>query len=292
MDVHSGDGEAGALAVPAAAGDPDDVPKVLLVEDQPDIRAYIRRHVEKAGYRVAEAADGQAGLEAARALVPDLIVSDVMMPRLDGLGLCRALKAHAETDFIPVVLLTAKAAPEDRLAGIRALADAYLAKPFAPDELVALIANRIAVRQRLRERFRQEGTALVLGEGDSQEAAPSALPALVPSAVEVDSAEAAFVASVREAIEAELADEDFSVERLAAAVGLSRSQLHRRLRDVLGQTPSEAIRTMRLERALQLLEAGAGTVSEVAYAVGFKSVSHFSNSFQRHHGRRPSEVSV
>ena len=108
----------------------------------------------------------------------------------------------------------------------------------------------------------------------------------------MDSAEAAFVASVREAIEAGLADDGFSVERLAAAVGMSRSQLHRRLTDAVGQTPSAAIRTMRLERAAQLLEARAGTVSEVAYGVGFKSVSHFSTAFQKHHGRRPSEAAA
>ena len=270
---------------PAAPPAGDDVTTVLVVEDQPDVRAYVRRHVEKAGYRVIEAADGEAGLEAVRAWLPDLVVSDVMMPRLDGLGLCRALKANPATEFVPVVLLTAKAAPEDRLDGIRELADAYLTKPFAPDELVATIAARIAVRQRLRERLRAGGAA----PGGDGEAAP---PALVPSPVDVDSAESVFVEDVRAAVEAAIPDEDFSVERLAEAVGLSRSQLHRRLKEALDRTPSEVVRTMRLERAAQLLEARAGTVSEVAYAVGFKSVAHFSTSFQKHHGRRPSEVAA
>ena len=283
--VLGGDGHPGTPAeVADDPADADDVTTVLLVEDQPDVRAYVRRHIEKAGYRVVEAADGEAGLEAARRIVPDLVVSDVMMPRLDGLGLCRALKADSATDFVPVVLLTAKAAPEDRLEGIRQLADAYLTKPFAPAELVATIAARIAVRQQLRARFQAEGPALAVGDG--------APPALTPSPVEVASAEAAFVASVREAIEAGLGDEDFNVGRLAEAVGLSRSQLHRRLKDALDETPSAAIRTMRLERAAQLLEARAGTVSEVAYAVGFKSVAHFSTSFQKHHGRRPSDVTA
>ena len=263
-----------------------DVTTVLVVEDHPEVRAYVRRHLEATPegsptYRVLEAADGEAGLVLAKARLPDLILSDVMMPKLDGLGLCRALKADPETDFIPVILLTAKAAPEDKLEGLGEHADDYLTKPFDPAELRARIANLIAVRTRLRERFRQEGMALVLGE---DAAAPMRLPA--PAAV--TSADDAFLERVREAVEAHLSDETFSVERLAEAAGVSRGHLHRQLKALVGQTPTDLIRMMRLARAAHLLAGRAGTVSEIAYAVGFKSVGHFSDSFVQAYGCRPS----
>ena len=275
------DAEAAPLLAPAEADD-DDVPTVLMVEDHPDIRDLVRTHLQRAGYRVEEAPDGEAGLAAARRLVPDLILSDVMMPKMDGIELCRALKADPETNFIPVILLTAKAAQEDRLEGLREHADAYLVKPFDPAELLARIEGLIAVRLRLRERFRIEGMALVLGE----EPAP---PTLHAQAIEVEPAETVFLDLVRDAIAAHLGDATFSVQRLADEANVSRGHLHRQLVALTGQTPTAAIRTMRLERAAQLLAARAGTVSEVAYAVGFKSVSHFSKAFLDFTGSRPSE---
>jgi CheY-like chemotaxis protein/anti-sigma regulatory factor (Ser/Thr protein kinase) len=257
---------------------------VLVVEDHPEVRAYIRRHLEagSAGspaFRVIEAADGEAGLALARERLPDLVVSDVMMPKLDGLGLCRALKANPETDFIPVLLLTAKAAPEDRLDGLREYADDYLTKPFDVAELRARIANLIAMRTRLRERFRQESA----GE---REGAPAPVRLSAPEAM--TSADDAFLERIAEVVEAHLGDETFSVASLAEAVGMSRGHLHRQLKALAGQTPSDLIRTMRLERAAHLLTGRVGTVSEIAYAVGFKSVGHFSDSFVDAHGCRPS----
>ncbi len=259
----------------------DDVTTVLVVDDQPDIRAFVRRHLEAGGYRVVEAADGEEALDRVRQRLPDLVVSDVMMPRLDGLGLCRALKADPETDSLPVILLTAKAAPEDRLDGLGEHCDDYLTKPFDPAELRARVGNLIEGRKRLRERFRQEGIALAIGGGDG---ATDVLqePEAVPSADD------AFLAQVRAAVEAHLGDDTFSVARLAEAVGVSRGHLHRQLTALTGQTPTALLRTVRLERAATLLGARAGTVSEVAYAVGFKSVGHFSDSFLEAYGCRPS----
>jgi signal transduction histidine kinase/DNA-binding response OmpR family regulator/ligand-binding sensor domain-containing protein len=262
----------------SAYRDTDDVTTLLVVEDHPEVRAYIRRHLEQA-YRVLEAADGEEGLAIARARLPDLILSDVMMPKLDGLGLCRALRAEPETDFIPVILLTAKAAPEDRLEGLAEHCDDYLTKPFDVAELRARIDNLIAIRKRLRERFRQTES-----DGDRLVASPLRL---APPA-EITSADDAFLKSVAEAVDAHLGDETFSVERLAEEAGVSRSHLHRQLKELAGQAPSDLIRTVRLERAAHLLAAGAGNVSEIAYAVGFKSVGHFSDSFVHAYGCRPS----
>jgi len=247
----------------------DDVTTVLVVEDNAEVRAYLRRHLA-ASYRVLEATDGEEGLHTARRLLPDLVLSDVMMDGLDGHALCRALKQDPETDFIPVVLLTARAASEDRLAGLRERADDYLTKPFDVAELLARIQNLIASRRLLRERLGGPGLTLH------------------PSAVDVEPADERFLERVRSAIEESLSDETFSVERLAQEVAQSRGHLHRRLRALLDESPSGLIRRMRLERAAQLLEANAGQVGSIAYAVGFKSVSHFSNRFQDFFGVRPS----
>ncbi|MEM6287475.1 MAG: two-component regulator propeller domain-containing protein [Bacteroidota bacterium] len=253
-----------------AEGDDDDVTTVLVADDQADIRAFVRRHLESAGYRVVEAADGAEALDRVRQRLPDLVVSDVMMPRLDGLGLCRALRSDPETDFLPVLLLTAKAAPEDRLDGLAELCDDYLTKPFDVRELVARVDNLIALRRRIRDRFAGMGGDGAVGEPP------------------IGSADDAFVASVRAAIEAGLPDDAFTVSALAEAVGMSRSHLLRKTTDLLGTPPSDLIRTARLDRAARLLAARAGTVSEVAYGVGFKSVAHFSNAFLAHTGSRPS----
>ena len=265
---------AGEASTPAPGLD-DDVTTVLVADDQPDIRSFVRRHLERAGYRVVEAADGEEALGRVRQRLPDLVVSDVMMPRLDGIGLCRALRSDHETDFVPVLLLTAKAAPEDRLEGLAEHCDDYLTKPFDVRELVARVDNLIAIRRRLRERF--AGPPVTGGSGDGAVGRPA-----------IESADDVFVASVRAAIEAGLADDTFSVGALAEAVGLSRSHLLRRTTALMGAAPSDLIRTARLDRAAELLAARAGTVSEVAYGVGFKSVAHFSNAFLAHAGVRPS----
>jgi DNA-binding response OmpR family regulator len=252
---------------------------VLVVDDNADVRAYIRRHLDPP-YRVLEAANGAQGVAMAHSTLPDLIVSDVMMPDVDGLELCRMLKGDRDTAFIPIVLLTAKAAPEDRIEGLREHCDDYLTKPFDPGELRARVENLIDQRRRLLASYGRPA-----GAAGSREYRPSGVHA---DPVQPFSADAVFLERVKECIEAHIADEDFSVERLAAGVGLSRAHLHRRLRELLSQTPSELIRGMRLERAAELLGARAGSVSEVAYAVGFKSVAHFSNAFNARYGCRPS----
>lgn len=262
--AERGGGEAGD-----AAPDGEDVTTVLVVEDDPDMRAYVRTHLSPI-YRVLEAEDGERGLHAARRDLPDLVLSDVTMPGLDGYELCRALKTDPETDFIPVVLLTARAGAGDRLTGLGEQADDYLTKPFDADELRARIGNLIASRRRLRERFSAPGLTL--------HATP----------VDVEPADAAFVDRVRLVIEENLGDEEFTVERFAREMAYSRGHLHRKLRELLEETPSGLIRRLRLERAAQLIGAGAGSIATVAYTVGFKSVAHFSNRFVDQFGVRPS----
>jgi len=249
----------------------DDVTTVLVVDDNAEVRAYVRQHLTP-HYRVIEAVNGEQGLEMARRWLPDLVLSDVMMPVMDGYALCRALKSDPETDFLPVILLTARAEAEDRLAGLTEQADDYLTKPFDVRELLARIANIVTMRRRLRERF-------------ARTSAPVTMHA---TAIAAAPADRVFLDRVHAAIEANLGDEGFSVERLATEVAQSRGNLHRRLRDLIGESPSDLIRRIRLERASELLASGAGSVAEIAYAVGFKSVAHFSNAFNEQTGVRPS----
>ncbi len=263
--LHPSDGEGGD----------EDRTTVLVVEDHPGVRAYIRGHLA-ARYRVVEAADGAEGLARARELVPDLVVSDVMMPNLDGYALVRGLRQDPELDFIPVILLTARAGLDSKLEGLGDGADDYLTKPFDIRELRLRVDNLIASRQRLRERFRAERAP-----GNDL-----ALPAVREP--EATSADQEFLERVAKAIDEGLADETFDVESLAAQLAMGRTQLYRRLDALLGESPARLILERRLEHAARLLEARAGNVSEVAYAVGFKSVSHFCQRFRERHGLAPS----
>jgi len=172
------------------------------------------------------------------------------------------------TDAIPVVLLTARAAAEDQIAGLAAGADAYLVKPFDPGVLTACVENLLTQRRRLRERFRQ-------GEVAPPESAPAA-----PSPLDL---------RLRPLVQARLLDPEFSAEALAAAAGLSYHQLYRALRDELNSTPSRYIRTVRAECAAELLRQGAGSVTEVAYAVGFESLSYFRRAFRERFDQTPSD---
>jgi signal transduction histidine kinase/ligand-binding sensor domain-containing protein/DNA-binding response OmpR family regulator len=247
----------------------DDVTTVLVVDDNAEVRAYVAQHLAPR-YRVLEAVNGAQGVEMARRLLPDLILSDVMMPVMDGYALCRTLKSDPETDFIPIILLTARADAEDKLAGLTERADEYLTKPFDVRELLARIGNIVAMHQRLRERYASQHLTI---RAEPVTAAP---------------ADQRFIDQVSAAIEANLGDDSFNVERLATIVGQSRGNLHRKLRELTNESPSDLVRRIRLERAAALLDAESGSVSEIAYAVGFKSVAHFSNAFHELYGVRPS----
>lgn len=256
-------------AIPTSAPASPPTATVLVVEDNPDLRTYLREHLAPV-YAVEEAADGVAGLEAARRLRPDLVISDVMMPSMDGFALCRALKADPDLGHVPVVLLTARADEASRLDGLSEGADDYLAKPFRAAELLARCENLIDVRRRLRARF--SGEVVVQ-----------------PSGVVVPSEEATWLAETTATVEAHLADPTFSVERLADALGMSTRALHRRMKNVSGLSPGAFIRTLRLQRAAQLLEQGAETITEVAHAVGFEDPSYFSRAFRQGFGVSPTD---
>ena len=273
-----------------------DADLVLVVEDNDEVREFIRATLAPAGYRLLLAADGRAGVDVALAEVPDLVVSDVMMPGLNGYEVCAQLKSNPATSHVPVVLLTAKSDAEAKLEGLETGADAFLAKPFNPRELRAQVRNLLALRQRLQARF-TSAPALVLDGGlplktstapAPRAAAPDPQAAHAAAVAGLPSLDQEFLRRVNESILAHLADESFGVDQLGAHIGMSRTQVHRKLKALTGQSPGEGIRSTRLHRGLALLRAQVGTVAEVSYQVGFGSPAAFSTAFSRQFGYPPS----
>lgn len=246
-------------------------PVVLIVEDHADVRAYLRSHLVGT-YRVEEAVNGVEGLDRARTLEPDLIISDVMMPEMDGYALCRAIKTDETLNHIPVILLTARASEESKVEGLETGADDYIYKPFRATELLTRAENLIEIRRLLRRRYSREVVAVQATE------------------VRVSSAESLFLERVQAVVETEISNSLFGTDWLASEIGLSPRQLRRKLKDLTGLTTAGYIRSLRLQRAAQLLEERSGTVSEVAYAVGFQDPKHFSKLFRQVFGVSPSEV--
>ena len=294
--------------IPAATATPAEAPEaevVLIIEDNDDVREFIRATLAPAGYRLLLATDGLAGVALAQAEVPDLVVSDVMMPGLNGYEVCARLKTDPATSHVPVVLLTARSGDEDKLEGLETGADAFLAKPFNPRELRAQVRNLLGLRQRLYARLLQS-----LGPDDYGETPPATITeaplvateklaaptAALPdpqathaaAVANLPSLDQEFLRRIEEAVLGHLGDEAFGVDELSSAIGMSRTQVHRKLKALTGQSPGEHIRGTRLQRARALLRAQVGTVAEVAYQVGFGSPAAFSTAFSRQFGYPPS----
>jgi len=245
-----------------------EIPILLIVEDNDDMRAYIRDVLSDV-YRVEEAADGEQGFSKAAQLIPDLIISDVMMPKLDGYQLCEKLKIDERTSHIPVVLLTARSGRESKIEGLEHGADDYLIKPFESVELRARVKNLIDLRRRLRQRFSREIT--------------------IPfKDIAATSADEKFLERAVSIIESRLDDPDMSIEWFCKQMALSRSQLFRKFQALTNQSASEFIRSVRLKRAVQLLESKSATVSEIAYQTGFGSPDYFRSCFKKQFGCSPS----
>ncbi|HSM06991.1 MAG TPA: ATP-binding protein, partial [Longimicrobiales bacterium] len=251
-----------------------DEPVLLLAEDHSELRAWMSAHLARE-FRVVEVADGRRALEEARRLVPDVIVTDIMMPGMDGDDLCRAVKNDPELSFVPVVLVTARGSREYRLSSLEGGADDYLVKPFDIDELLLRVHNIVESRRRLRQRYARRSLTL------------PALPVHRPSP---DGGEADDLRARLERIVVEgLSDEEFGVDALAEAVGMSRATLYRRTEALLGESPMDLIWRLRLEQAALWLEKTEATVAEIAYGVGFKSVPHFCTRFRSRFGVTPTE---
>ena len=247
------------------------MPKLLIVEDNADLRYYLRSCLSD-NYNVVESPDGNDGYQKAVDQIPDLIVTDLMMPGMDGIELCKKLKANEKTSHIPIILLTAKADHSTKLEGLRTGADDYITKPFSQDELVTRVENLITIRRNLQQKYSRQLL-------------------LMPSEIDADSMEDRFVKKVMTVIEKYMDDSSFSVDVLAREAAMSNIQLYRKLKSLTDFTPNELIRNTRLERAASLLKQRAGNVADVAYQVGFNNLSYFSKCFKEKFDVSPSEYS-
>ena len=242
---------------------------VLVVEDNNDVRAYIREQLEEF-YHVVEAENGEVGLALASETIPDLIVSDVMMPKVNGFELCKAVRNNERTSHIPLVMLTAKAGIDEKLEGLEIGVDDYITKPFSAKELKVRVRNLIAQRKLLRGRFK---SATVIK----------------PSEVTSVSIDQVFLEKVLKAIEANFENQDFTPESLAETVNMSVSQLNRKLNAMIEQPAGQLMRSLRLQRAADLLKQKAGTISEICYQLDFNDPAYFSRAFKKQFGCSPSE---
>nr|NQU89769.1 response regulator [Bacteroidota bacterium] len=246
-------------------------PVLLIVEDNSDLRAYIRSYLDP-GFKVIEAFDGEHGLRKATELIPDLIVSDVMMPKMDGVELCMRLKTDERTSHIPVILLTAKASIEDKLEGLETGADDFITKPFDPQELQVRIKNLISQREKLREYYTKE-----IGVTSTE-----------PTG-KINSMDQQFLQKLKKIVDEKMNESDFGVENLSSEMAMSRVQMHRKLKALLNQSAGDLIRYSRLQQAAKLLKSKSKTVTEIAYQVGFNNLSYFAKCFQEQYGVNPSE---
>lgn len=245
------------------------LPLVLIVEDNRDMRSYLQDCLAS-NYRVIEAVDGADGLHRATDKIPDLIISDVMMPRMDGFQMCERVKSDERTSHIPVILLTARATAESKIKGLELGADDYLIKPFDRAELQVRVRNLIEQRRKLRERFSRDIS-------------------LPPKEIAVTSYDEKFLLRAIAIIEQHLSNPDFDVTILTREIGMSRMQLHRKLRALTNQSTNKFIRSLRLKKAADLLNQKYGNVAQIAYEVGFNNPAYFAECFRKQFGKLPSE---
>jgi signal transduction histidine kinase/DNA-binding response OmpR family regulator len=244
-------------------------PLILLVEDHNEIRGMIRDYLSN-DYHILEAVDGSAGLHLAREHLPDLVVTDLVMPRLDGMELCGKLKTDMLTSHIPVIILTAKSSLEFRLKGYQTGADDYIIKPFNVDELAVRISSLIEQRKSLRLKFSEHVT-------------------VGPADIPITSLDKKFLEKAIKVVEKHMSDEHFNVTTMSMEMNMSRSTLFRKLEALTNQSPVAFIRSIRMKRAASLLMQRYGNISEISLQVGFKNPSYFTQLFRKAYSKSPRE---
>ncbi|MGE5342558.1 MAG: AAA family ATPase [Candidatus Omnitrophota bacterium] len=242
---------------------------ILVIEDNADVRSYIRGSIDSL-YTVIGARDGEEGVKQARERIPDLIISDIMMPGMDGYEVCKILKTDVATSHIPIILLTAKAQDENIIQGLETGADDYITKPFNTRMLTARIKNLIELRQGLQVRVKNQMV-------------------LQPSKIELSKIDTEFLNELQAAIEKNLSEFDFGVEELCQTLYMSHATLYRKINALTGETPTDFIRSYRLKRAAELLKKSKpGTIKDIAFGVGFSSTAYFTRCFKEKFNQLPS----
>ena len=247
-----------------------DAPRILVIEDNDDMRNFLVNILKK-DYQVESASDGLEGWEKAKESIPDLMISDLMMPNMDGLQFTEKIKNDARTSHIPIILLTAKSAIESRLEAMKYGAEDYITKPFSPVYLEARVENILEQRKRLQEAYRKN------------------LLELEPAKVEITSQDEIFLAKLLDIMERNMDNSELAVEDVVSEIGLGRTVFFNKLKGLTGLSPIEFIREIRIKRAAQLLRAGEHNVSEITYMVGMSDSRYFSKCFKKVYGMTPSE---
>ena len=256
---------------------------ILIVEDNADVRDFIKDSLGNE-FVVEEAANGEQGIRKAEKIIPDLIISDIRMPKMDGNELTRILKNDEKTSHIPIILLTGKSGQESKLEGLETGADDYLTKPFDTKELQIRVRNLINSRRKLQEKYGNRD--FVVSQRDEENLSRSG----EAKAGKLSNLEEKFMNKVLEVIENHLSEEEFSIEQFGKEVGMSRVQLHRKLKALSGKSASNYLRSVRLSKAKQMIKEQKGNVSEIAYSVGFSSPQYFTRCFKEEFGYPPSDL--
>ena len=249
-------------------------PVVLLIEDNEDFRFYLK-DIFQAYYTIKEAADGKQGWQQVLACNPDLVVSDIMMPEMDGLTMCRKIRSHEATNHIPVVMLTAKADKHSKLKGLETGADIYIAKPFDANELMLIVGNLLKRRKQLQELIAKKQRWVAQADH-----------------LEIEDCDRQFIDKLNKIMELNYSREGFGVEEFTLEAGMSRAQLYRKIKAITGVSTGEFIRNFRMAKACALLASKNTSVGELAYKVGFSSQSNFIKSFKDQFGHTPGEYKV
>ena len=242
--------------------------ELLIIEDNVEMREYIRYCIDASKYNITEASNGEEGIEKAQVLIPDLIISDVMMPKKNGFEVTEAIRNHIGTSHIPLILLTAKASLESRLLGLKRGADAYLTKPFSPQELILRIQKLIDIRQLLQQRYSNHTP---------------------PEENKTYLQEDEFIINLRNYILQNIDVPGLNGDHIGKHFGISRVNLYRKLKALTDQPISDFVRNIRLNKAKELIQIGKLTISEISYQTGFSSIQHFSRAFKKAFGQAPSE---
>ncbi|MEJ1237348.1 two-component regulator propeller domain-containing protein [Chryseolinea sp. T2] len=262
--VRNGEEDAELSEAPEQSGKP----VILLVEDNEDFRYYLKDNL-KSHYTILEAANGKAGVQKAQAVVPDLIVSDIMMPEVHGIDLCKKIRSDVRTSHIPVILLTARAAEEQKIEGFEAGANDYITKPFSFEILQSRIKNLLSQREASQKQFQKHFDVKA-------------------SNIEVTSLDEKLIKRAIEVVEQNIMEPDFSIENLSQELGMSRVYLYKKLVSLTGKSPLDFVKSIRLQQAAQLLEKSDLNVSEVAYRVGFSNPKYFAKCFKEEYKVLPS----
>ncbi len=248
---------------------PDELPVLLIIEDNKDVARYIESIIALE-YKIVKAFDGQQGIDLAIKQVPDIIISDVMMPEKNGYEVCDTLKGDERTSHIPIILLTAKAAQEDKIEGLKYGADAFLVKPFDKEELIVRLEKLVETRKALQERF-------------------AAFPTRTKESFSEPNQENIFLEKLRSVVQENMDETEFGVPQMAEKLLMSQMQVYRKLKALTNNTPSQFIRSIRLQKAKELLKTTDLNISEIAYDVGFADPNYFSRTFQQEFGLSPSD---